>query len=41
MGALPETVVIEVEPAETAVGLGFSEEVGGPSIAFLRWSERS
>lgn len=28
-GALPETVVIEVEPAETAVGLGFSEEVGG------------
>ncbi|HEV2767176.1 MAG TPA: SpoIIE family protein phosphatase [Acidimicrobiales bacterium] len=28
-GALPETVVIEVEPAETAVGLGFSEAVGG------------
>jgi hydrogenase maturation protease len=27
-GALPETVVIEVEPAETTLGLGFSEEVG-------------
>lgn len=27
-GALPETVVIEVEPAETDLGLGFSEEVG-------------
>jgi hydrogenase maturation protease len=28
-GALPETVIIEVEPAETTLGLGFSEEVGG------------
>jgi hydrogenase maturation protease len=27
-GALPETVIIEVEPAETTLGLGFSEEVG-------------
>ncbi|HEV2071813.1 MAG TPA: SpoIIE family protein phosphatase [Acidimicrobiales bacterium] len=27
-GALPDTVVIEVEPAETTLGLGFSEDVG-------------
>ncbi len=27
-GALPETVVIEVEPADTTLGLGFSEELG-------------
>ncbi|MDP9070738.1 MAG: serine/threonine-protein phosphatase, partial [Actinomycetota bacterium] len=39
-GALPpDTVVIEIEPADTSLGLGFSEEIGAtiePVLAMLR-----